>query len=469
MLLLLVCVSALSSCEDKGEITITNKFAEDVPGNVQLLGYTSKSITVAWDFNENATSYTVQLLTSPDSDNPAYTYTTATEDYFEFGNLNARTSYYARVRANFPYSETSKWVYIMNDNSRARIIPAYGVVDDDFEITYIKLVNASSSTVTAEWSFTDFLDMDSEINNQFTLELYKDAACTDLYISWENISGLFTVSTVSLPRPLRFTFSGLDANTEYYLKIKDETNKMESNVFKVKTLAAIAAPGGNPSKADDILLSQDFSKFIHGGDILYSAAGYTVSTALGRGTWAPATGANPVKADLGQNVCNLTTEFNVFDGGSVAVPYTVGTGMENWGKNGNTSTRPGYIKIGGSGAVAALYTPKLSQIGSFTSVTVSIKAAVYSEGANNYCDNIKIEAIEGAAFSAKGAISNLSSITVKDSKTVNIAGSLHKFDEYSVTLNNITPETRIAISSDPAGVSGNKTRFLLDDVIVKIK
>src|SRR5690606_473301 len=265
-------------------------------------------------------------------------------------------------------------------DSYARIIPTYGIVDDDFEITFVKLVNASSSTITAEWSFTDFLDMDSEINNKFTLGLYKDEDCTDLYISWENITGLFDPSTASLPKPLRFTFSGLNPNTEYFVKVKDETNNIESNVLKAKTLAAIAAPSSNPAKSGDILVSQDFSKFIHGGDILYKAAGYTVGSALGRSSWIPASGENPVKSDLGQNVCNLSTEFNVFDGGNVTTDYTTGTGMQNWGKSGNTSTRPGYIKIGGSGSVGILYTPKLTNAGSTTSVTVALKAAVYSEG-----------------------------------------------------------------------------------------
>ncbi len=462
-------ISAVVSCKNQQDMDISDAHKQHIPENVQLLEYTSKSIVIAWDFIENASSYTVQLLADPNSDNPLFTYTTNKNDYFEFGNLNPRQSYYARVRANFPYSATSAWSFVTKNANKARIIPNYGIVEPDFEILYIKPVHTSNSTITAEWSFTDFAKMDTEIANSFNLSLYKNEACTDLEVSWTNVTGIFAASTASLPKPLRFTFSGLKNNTDYYLKVKDNASGILSSAAHFKTLSAQPVTTTNPSKSGDILLSQDFSNFVHGGDIVFSAGGYTVGTALGRANWQKASGANTEDVALGQTFCDLSGEFNIFDGGNVAREYTIGVGMEYWGKNGNTSTRPGYIKIGGSSAVGTLYSAPLSYTGTSTSVEVTFKAAVYSEGNSTFCEDVVVEVIQGADFSTKGAISNLAAITKKDSKKVSIVSSFQKFDEYTVVLNNVAPNSRIAFSSDPASIANNKTRFLLDDIIIKLK
>jgi Fibronectin type III domain. len=91
---------------------ISDKYRKSVPLNVTLLDHTNKSLTIAWDFIPEATSYTVQLLGSPDDEMPLHAYVASAEDYYEFSNLEPRKGYYARVRANFPYSATSDWVYV---------------------------------------------------------------------------------------------------------------------------------------------------------------------------------------------------------------------------------------------------------------------------------------------------------------------------------------------------------------------
>lgn len=445
----------MSSCDNDRETTISTIHENDVPTNVELMEYTNTSITVAWDFVEGATSYTVQLLSNVDSDYPQHMYTTSTDDYYEFTGLSPRGNYYARVRANFPYSATSKWVYVMNEDEYARIMPAYGIVNGDFEIVEVQLIAKSSSTLTVGWSFTDFLDMASEINNTFSLELFNDEACEDLYISWEDIKGLFSASL------LRFTFTGLEPGKDYYARVTDATANTQTRAYKLTTDVAAPAVGGN------VILSQDFSNFIHGGDQLYTAAGYTVGTAAGRATWEKAAGKNPVDATKGQAACAVSTEFNVFDGGNVTVAYTEGAGMKDWGKNGNTSTRPGYIKIGGGSAGATLYTPQLSSLSETSTVTVSFKAAIYKEGSTGYCEDIVIQVVDGAEFNAKGGITNFSSVTVREEKKISILEADSDFESYEVTLTNVTPESRIAFSSDYTRTGDNKTRFFLDNIVIR--
>lgn len=470
LLVMLPCIFLiLSGCHKDFDMTPSDAYRSSVPQNVQLLDHTNKTLTIAWDFIPEATSYMVQLLASPTDEMPLHSYIAKEEDYYEFSNLEPRKSYYSRVRANFPNSATSDWVYVNYQDGIAKMIPLYGMVENSFEIPYFKVIDSTSSTITAEWSFTAFENPDTETGDSYTLALYNDDQGKNLHISWENLTGLFSPSTASTPKPLRFTFSGLSPDKQYYLKVTNNTQHLESGLKKISTLPAGPQATTGPRQTGDIVLSQDFSKFIHGGDILHKAAGYTVSTAAGRGAWEPAAGANPVNTSLGQAPCDLNTEFNVFDGGNVSAVYTKGAGMEHWGKQGNTSTRPGYIKIGGNNGLGALYTPLLNNLTSATSVVIKFKAAVYAEAQKNFCDNILVQAVEEAVFNAKGSITNAKDVTIAQSALVDISAAKETFKEYTVTFNNISPDARIVFSSDPAAVSSNKTRFLLDDIIIEVQ
>lgn len=129
-LLALTLLMVSSSCERESEVSggVTDK----LPDNVHMSDLTSSSITVAWDRAEGATSYTVQLLGSKDSETPIDAYTTTSKDFYQFGGLQEVLGYYVRVRANVDYA-TGNWVYIMDGQNPARIMPKYGFVDEDFE------------------------------------------------------------------------------------------------------------------------------------------------------------------------------------------------------------------------------------------------------------------------------------------------------------------------------------------------
>src|SRR5690606_37803686 len=196
-----------------------------------------------------------------------------------------------------------------------------------------------------------------------------------------------------------------------------------------------------PSAVGDVVIAQDFSRFIHGGDLLYKAATYTVASGTGRSQWQPATGINPVNAIPGQATCNQTVEFHAFTGGTAA--YTEGVGMKDWGSSGNTSTRSGYIKMGGGGGgIGILYTALLSKLSGNANITVSFKAAVYSEGNNRYGEDVLVYVAEGALFGANGVITNASSVVKKGETVVDIADAIGEFKECSVTFTNVSPNSR---------------------------
>ena len=456
---------SLTACKDDG-VEISDAYKSKTPKNVKLLEYGNKSLTICWDFVRGATSYTVQLV---DGDmNPvseALCMTTADIDYHEFTDLPTDRIYYGRVRANYPYSATSDWVYVTEHDKPAMLMASVGILDLDPQL---KLHAASGSTLTFEWSYTD--DKATDAARSYNVELFRDEACTDLYVSWladgklSSGKGIFT-ALAGYP-VVRYTFSGLDPETTYYARI---TNLSFANI-QTPVVAGTTAQAGpkaaanTPTKAGDVVLAQDFSAFIHGGDIVNSAAGYNaVSGTDFRKTWEKAEGVNP-QADGDRPLCNWATEFHIHTGGTSA-EYVEALGMKGWGSSGNTSTRPGYIKCGGgSGGIGILYTPQLTALPANTTVKVSFSASAYAEGENVYGSDIVVEAVEGAEFGSNNVVSKKGTAFV--SKTVDISSAVGRFETYTVTLEGLTPASRIAFSSNPAQAGANKTRFLLDDIVV---
>ena len=456
---------SLTACKDDG-VEISDAYKSKTPKNVKLLEYGNKSLTICWDFVRGATSYTVQLV---DGDmNPvseALCMTTADIDYHEFTDLPTDRIYYGRVRANYPYSATSDWVYVTEHDKPAMLMASVGILDLDPQL---KLHAASGSTLTFEWSYTD--DKATDAARSYNVELFRDEACTDLYVSWladgklSSGKGIFT-ALAGYP-VVRYTFSGLDPETTYYARI---TNLSFADI-QTPVVAGTTAQAGpkaaanTPAKAGDIVLAQDFSAFIHGGDIVNSAAGYNaVSGTDFRKTWEKAEGVNP-QADGDRPLCNWATEFHIHTGGTSA-EYVEALGMKGWGSSGNTSTRPGYIKCGGGGGgIGILYTPQLTALPANTTVKVSFSASAYAEGENVYGSDIIVEAVEGAEFGSNNVVSKKGTAFV--SKTVDISSAVGRFETYTVTLEGLTPASRIAFSSNPAQAGANKTRFLLDDIVV---
>ena len=256
------------------EISGANK--SKTPKNVKLLEYGPTSLTICWDFIRGATSYTVQLVDgemNPVSE--ALCKTTDAIDYHEFTDLATDRIYYGRVRANFPYSSTSDWVYVTANEQPAMLMASVGILELDPKLT---LNAATGSTLTYEWSYTE--DAATDATRLYNIELFRDEACSELHVSWladgklASDKGIFT-ALAGYP-VVRFTFSGLDPETTYYARVTNASfgNIMTPVVAGTTAKAGPEASPNNPAQAGDIVLAQDFAAFIHGGDIVRSAAGY---------------------------------------------------------------------------------------------------------------------------------------------------------------------------------------------------
>jgi hypothetical protein len=458
---------SLWGCKDDG-VEISDKYASKVPKNVKLLEYSESSLTVCWDFIRGATSYTVQLVDGNMVGIKEDLIKTVTDiDYYEFTTIVANEVYYARVRANYPYSATSEWVYVSRNDKPAMLMAGMGIVDVNPEI---ELYDATGSTLTFEWAYTE--DTAADAAFRYNVELFNDEACTDLFVSWiadgalsTSGTGLFTVQSGN--PILRFTFSGLEPETTYYGRVSNTSiGNIKTPVLAAATKAAGPAVAvNNPAQTGDVVLSQDFSNFIHGGDVVRGAAGYNAKAATEfRTNWEVAKGENPI-SETDRPVAAWNTEFGVW-AGDVSNDYRQALGMNGWSRNStgdNVSTRPGYVKIGGSKGIASLYTPTLATLPDNATVTVRFSAGAYAEGATLYSRDIVVKAVEGATVSSANVAENGVVIT---SSTVDISEAVGKFKTYSVTLEELSKTSRIAFCSNPDLVNDNLTRFLLDDVVI---
>ena len=150
-----------TGCKDDDTFTGVDK---SLPGPVDLVYddilSTSEALVVNWKKGETAaagaTSYTIQLADSDTSSVNQYgglsAIIQADEDMsYTFAGLSPYKLYYARVRANYPKSVFSDWVYITlgNENKKYATELGYGIVDPSLpsidKITYDGALSSETS------------------------------------------------------------------------------------------------------------------------------------------------------------------------------------------------------------------------------------------------------------------------------------------------------------------------------------
>lgn len=105
---------------------------------------TSTSISVTWDaekaIKDGATSFTVQLTTSPTAGGDNYDASiaktiSAKDEQHEaviFSGLKEYSRYYLRIRSNFPKSVYSEWEYLKQNGSLVQVSVGHGIVIMEF-------------------------------------------------------------------------------------------------------------------------------------------------------------------------------------------------------------------------------------------------------------------------------------------------------------------------------------------------
>ena len=385
-----------------------------------------------------------------------------------FSDLTNKTRYTTRGRALYSvngYTVYSDW-YIGKETIDGTVYTIYevgkGPVQDIPPVA--RLRNASTSTLTFEWSSNDFSDVSSDLATPYKIALYNDAACSDMIVSWD-----IPVSSSSIygGKQTRFLFSGLDQGTKYYFKVTDENTELTSDAVEGET-EAFTVVEISDSKADvgDVILAEDFSELIWGGDMVLDAPGYSSTKRGSLDSFLKAEGEHLTNGDHYYYV-PYSTEVGLFNTMAAAV---ANSRLKNWGAvfEGPATSyvcgRPGYIKLGASSYMGDIATPELSSLPSTATVRLTFKAARYSSDATT----------AGVNLLSSSTVGDNNALTVGTSSqvaTFNTPTKSGQWDEYSFDIQNVTPTSRISIGAtrEDGSLPGNKQhRMFVDDIQVQI-
>ena len=506
---LVVLVTLFTGCQEELKTGIDTNCPAPEDFTYDLDFSAEKSIAVYWDASKaitaGARSFTVQL-TPHDNFNRGDNYNATisktlqiTDDIYDsvtFTNLGSDDIYFVRVRANYPYSKYSEWVYLSYNAKPAPYAVGYGPVDsaavnltniaydvatsttdkmvftfdnaenaslvriqlinyttlavtktvtlaadatsiefaslsegDQYSVRarteyeengYVKVaswkeftaeatkddgtvvetnvfevgkgpvvpkdvppvgkfVEATSSTLTFSWSESDFASVVKDTKRPYRIELFKDADCQELEVGWD-ISANNAIYKSKTPT---FLFSGLDQNTTYYFRVTDTESDLTCEEVVSGTTEAFTVTTISETKANagDVILAEDFSELIWGGDYLNGFAGYSATDRSSATAFDKAQGLNGKDGTAwGWYLVDNSTEIGLFNTLKKAV---ASSRLATWGiiaettPAGHICSRPGMLKLGASTYAAHIVTPELSSLKETATIEVSFKAALY--------------------------------------------------------------------------------------------
>lgn len=492
-LVLVAAAAVVLSCSRESAYGDTGK-NEDLPGVVGMCyddgSSTSTALAVYWDprpaMRRGAASFTIQLVrrlgeSAGNVYDAEFSRTFATSDSDTpgaviFEGLETESRYYVRGRANYPGGRFSGWTYLYGEYSKdpAVVMVGTGIFDGpvtDATGAYSKLIRATESTLSFAFSSTEWEHISTDLKQSYNIELFRDEACTDLFVSWI-IDPVATAGVFSMNFPPRFIFSGLESDTDYWFRVTDESdseNIMVSEPLKAHTEPSrVVVSGSGTVAAGEVALFEDFSELVYYGSILdgENAAGFNTAS---RGNLAgiyPATGVNPTTVNK-QFVTGCGNEGRLFD--TMQNPLKT-TRLDTWGwcnENGVIGAlchRCAVLKLGNASYTASIVTPELSNLSGTATVEVSFKAQLVDP--DNDQPHLLVEALDNATYNSTSR-----EVTRNPAHTVSKPVEVEKKMEmktYSVTLENVGPGTRIAIGGDPSLKAGKYIRVFVDDIQVKV-
>ena len=450
--------------------------AVDLDAPVVTVEATPTAITANWETVSGARSYTVEYKKTADSDWTSAGETGETS--FKIENLDQKTSYDVRVKATAGDSES--------EYSEVKTI-------ETLEITgsvTASLVKATESQLMVSWSAGDTA---ADIADDWKIELYKDAALSDLDVAFDIAasSKLFSWGTKwPSPQPA-FIFSGLDAEKDYWFKVTNTTKAISTTEKYTTSKSYVKEIPATPAAAGDVILYEDFSEFLWGSEPVYGCAGYSSNYRTTCTSIDKATGANPLAIDGPDGAKKLYymvkegTNMGLFNTLAGAIPTTR---LKNWGviieKNqvGALLSGVGYLKLGAASECGTIVTPELSCLSGNAKIKVSFDASPYQEDPKMDPLTMKILVIDGASSNtvAKGdAVPGIDGATYSGACVNVITGgtttvgqtfslsSTYGYAPYSYEISGVTPTSRIAIATDRNDVSGQH-RCYVDNIKIEV-
>lgn len=499
---ILVAIGIISiSCSKETEYGLDTSLAK--PENMQYdeVNSTDTDLSVYWDgtkaLNSGAVSFTVELVKDElglDVNSPRQIVLKedAVNDAAIFSGFKKGQKYHVRARANYHGARYSDWSWIMAGDSLAVVRFGSGIVDETVDVVQrpsSSLNWASTRQLAINYSTTAFADRSVDITYDFKVELYKDAACTDLQVALDLPASLhdrtFAKNVDFFPG---FVFSELEPDTDYYCRVtcyNSEKGNPDSQAVKYHTLAddTVMIGAAESAEAGDVLLCENFDRICWGGDMVTQCAGISrkdrgsvtsFSFPTGDRTGENAFSLTEVAGEF--NYCKYHNEYGLFN--SVGKCIRNIESLKTWGQlhesssaaKGTLCVRPGMVKLGASSKLGILATPQLSSLKGEATVKVTFIACNYNEEKTGVYDTATkaVYVLDGTTIDSNNYLKQYYNNVTKSETLVEMSEEEYGWHEYVVTLEHVKPTSRIAIGGTRAVATSGQNRFYLDHVKIEL-
>ena len=327
------------------------------------------------------------------------------------------------------------------------------------------LVGSSSSTLAFTW--TEGISEDNDINNPYTINLYKDENSTDLVVSYSIPAG----DECWRGGQPKFVFSGLEPSTTYWFKVFDTGGgeDMESALISGTTDSfVIVEPGSDPATVGDILLAEDFSEMCWAADEITQAAGYDVADD------GVAYNSDTQKSFTSREAARFVGYTKQYAQRSLTAQSVAkkesGVRISKWaqGQYARIYIGPGYLFLSTLSYGTHIITPALDNIpdGKTAKVIVTVHAAGYASGkeaAFAVQHDKKFNLVGSSTQTNKNTLDLTTNV-----QTITYKGGLTQLDEFSVTLEGLVKGDRIAFGPTTETAKDNGNMMIISDMTIEL-
>lgn len=391
-------------------------------------------------------------------------------DQVEFKNLANGKQYMLRVRANYPMSNYSEWVWVTDEAGElAHIKVGKGIVDptelDDKMPPVVKISYVSAADAIVTWSCADWKNHNADFACAWKIILKKG---NDLVVSW-NIPANSEIWSSYARNGCAFFLTALEPETEYNVTVQnvtEGTEPLEATKFTTEASKVVTMPSA-PANPGDVILYEDFSDLFITSDLSRGAANYSYDNRdlMPDATWI-AKGEDPVANDPEGRGCYLvdpSTEVGMFN---TIKKYIASTRLSAWGMMAEDDTkgaicaRASQVKMGASSKCAWLVAPEITCLQQTATIELSFDAALYETDPGQGI----VEVLTGCTQLPNADNSFVRPADRMTAATFSVAAG---WARYTFTIDNINNGARIAIGGNRNGVSGQH-RFYLDNIEIKV-
>ena len=255
---------------------------------------------------------------------------------------------------------------------------------------HVRITKVASSTSGITLSWVD----DKGDNINYTVKVYNDAECKDLYQSY--------TLAFKAGESMRFTVPYLSCNKRYYICVVNISGS-HSKPFEVSLT--------EPTIRRNIF-SQNFDKLFWGYD--YVNLAHSVVTNDNPATY--------IIDNFEEAVADSKVTSKIDETGGLLFKYKTSMlelmGFKGWDKEKNKNVRilPGYVKLGTQSEVGVLCTPTFSELGDETvTAIISFDACIYASSLNASGGKVKATIYKGDDTPLASKEFNLTGVTGKPS------------------------------------------------------